>query len=80
MHMAFVTINGPSFKNALDSNNADKWKKAINNEYEQLINKNIFEEVDVLPEGKKAVGSKVVLKYKLHEQGNHSKFKAHIVA
>ena len=79
MHMSFVTIDSPSFENALDSSNADQWKKAINNKYEQLISKNIFEEVDILLEEKKAIGSKVVLKEKLDEQGNCLKFKACIV-
>ena len=35
--------------------------------------------MDNLPEGKKAIGSKIILKEKLDKEERHSKFKAHIV-
>ena len=79
-HSAFVTINGPSMEEALKTTCADDWKNAIDSEYRQLVNKRVINEIDNLPEGKRAIGSKVVLKEKLDENGNHSKFKARIVA
>lgn len=78
--MAFVAVSGPTLEDALKSTNADEWQQAIMNEYNQLVNKGVFEEVDYLPLGKKAVGSKVVLKEKFDENSNHAKYKAHIVA
>lgn len=41
------------------SKNAGDWKGAIEVEYKQLIRRNVYEEVDKLPEGKKAVGVKL---------------------
>jgi hypothetical protein len=77
--MAFIAV-GPSLDEALNSSNAQGWQKAINAEYKQLVNRGVIEDIKDLPEGKKAVGSKVVLKEKLDEFGNHAKFKARIVA
>jgi hypothetical protein len=77
-HMAFIAV-GPSLDEALNSSNTQGWQKAINTEYKQLVNRGVIEDIKDLPEGKKAVGSKVVLKEKLDEFGNHAKFKARIV-
>jgi len=46
----------------------------------QLKKLGVFEWVDELPKGKKAVGSQIVFKEKLDEHGNQVKFKACIVA
>jgi hypothetical protein len=59
---------------------AKGWKEAVEKEYDQLTRKGVFEEVDELPDGKKAVGSKFILREKLDEHGNHVKFKAWLVA
>lgn len=65
---------------ALTSSDAKQWKDAIDAEYSQLVKRGVFEKVDNLPPGKRAIGSKVVLKEKLDEYGCHTKFKARIVA
>lgn len=79
-HMAFVAVSGPDVETTLSSADANEWQEAITNEYNQLVKRGVFEEVDHLPPGKKAVGSKVVLKEKLDENGKHAKYKARIVA
>ena len=66
--MAFVTVSGSSMNDAMQSSSADNWKKAMDSEYKQLINKNVFDEVDDLSEGKKAVESKIVQNERLIEQ------------
>jgi len=60
--MAFLTLNGEleSYVEMLRSPNIDGWKGAIGTEYGQLKDKQVFEWVDTLPEGKKAVGSHIV--------------------
>ena len=73
-------MNGPPVKEALKTTYANKWKKTIDVKYNQLLQKRVFEETEDLPEGKKAIGSKIVLKEKLNKEGRHSKFKACIVA
>ncbi|KAJ3557795.1 hypothetical protein NP233_g11654 [Leucocoprinus birnbaumii] len=81
-HVAFLTIGGePSnYKEMMDSPNRDGWKAAVDAEYRQLKEKGVFEWVESLPEGKKAVGSRTVYRDKLDGHGNHVKFKSRIVA
>jgi hypothetical protein len=59
--------------------NPDKWLEADREEYEQLLRNNTFELVD-LPEGRKAIGSKIVRKLKLNPDGTINKRKSRIVA
>ena len=79
-HTAFVTINGPSMNKVLNTAHVDEWKHVIESKYKQLVSKRVFKEINILPKGKKAIWSKVILKEKLDENRKHSKFKAHIVA
>jgi hypothetical protein len=75
-HVAFIATTGPSYSEAIASADAKGWQEAVDKEYDQLARKGVFEEIDELPNGKKAVGSKVVLQEKVDEHGNHVKFKA----
>jgi len=59
---------------------SSEWKCAIEAEYTQLLKAGVFEWVNELPAGKKAVGSRIVFKKKLDEHSNRVKFKAYIVA
>jgi hypothetical protein len=60
--------------------NTEDWKKALRKEYDQLKEFSVIEWVNDLPEGKKAVGGCIVYKDKLGSDGNHTKFKAWIIA
>lgn len=47
--MAFMAVSGLTLENAIKSTNAVEWQWAITNEYNQLINKSMFEEINSLP-------------------------------
>jgi transposase InsO family protein len=79
-NMAFVANYEPTYVEAMESTEATEWQKSLDSEHAQLVRKGVVEEVDSVPEGKKAVGSKVVLRRKLDEHGNPVKYKARIVA
>ena len=49
-------------------------------EYAQLQKLGVFEVVDGLPNGRKAIGSRIVFREKRDGHGNLVKFKARIVA
>lgn len=78
--MAFIAVSGLMLEDTLKSDNADEWQQAITSKYNQLVSKGVIKEVDNLPLGKKAVGSKVMLKEKLDKNNKHVKYKAYIVA
>ena len=79
---AYVTYAGEprTIQEALQSPNLKQWEKAIQMEYEQLKWTGTFEWVKNLPDGQKAVCSKIVLKEKHDGDGNIIKLKAQIVA
>ena len=55
------------------------WKEACEEEYQSLMDNNLWMVVD-LPPGKKAVGSKWVFKLKKLPDGSIDRFKARVVA
>ena len=55
------------------------WKEACEEEYQSLMDNNVWTVVD-LPPGKKAVGSKWVFKLKKLPDGSIDRFKARVVA
>jgi Reverse transcriptase (RNA-dependent DNA polymerase) len=57
----------------------EKWMKAIEEEMESMRSNNIWELVD-LPEGRKSIGNKCVLKIKRIADGSIDKYKARLVA
>lgn len=57
-----------------------QWLAAIYEELEALKAKGVYEEVEELPRGRKAVGSKWVLHIKRNENGHIARFKARLVA
>jgi len=81
-HLAFVVIaNEPcTYQEALQSPYSKQWEQAIQSEYAQLQKLGVFEWVDELPKGKKAVGNQIIFREKLDRHGNWVKFKARIVA
>lgn len=70
----------PTYDEAISSPYANEWRNAIQKEYSQLMKMKVFEWVPDLPPGKKAVGSKIILREKLDSYGKHVKFKARIMA
>ena len=73
-------INTPqSYKEAMESNHADEWKKSIIEEQQSLIKLNTFEVVP-RPKNKPTVKSRYVFKIKTDETGKISRFKTRLVA
>jgi Reverse transcriptase (RNA-dependent DNA polymerase). len=65
---------------AMKSRHWPEWLTAIHEELGSLEAMNVYEEVENLPPGKKAVGSKWVLHLKRDEFGSVTRFKARLVA
>ncbi len=80
MNVNELSINDPlTVQQALKSDNADKWKIAMNEEIEQLIINNTWSLVE-LPPDRKAVSNKWVFKTKLNSDGTIERFKARLCA
>ena len=77
--LIMLLTNGPPVDEAFKTPQADKQKQVIGVVCDQLLYKRVFKEVDDLSEGKKMIGSKIILKEKLDEERKHLKFKACIV-
>ena len=68
-----------NFDDAMKSDNHLKWKEAMNQEYNSLIENNTWELVP-LPEGRSPVGSKWIFKIKTNDNDEPERFKARLVA
>lgn len=68
-----------SYGEAIASNEADKWKEAMNAEYDSLKNNNTWDLVE-LPQNRTAIGCKWVFKRKADEDGRSTSYKARLVA
>lgn len=79
---AYIVFSGePStYHEAKQSPDSKQWETAIAAEYEQLKATNTFEWVHKVPEGRKAVGSRIVFREKKDGFGKTTKFKARFVA
>ena len=71
LNLGFVAVaNEPrSFQEALQSPYSKQWEEAIQSEFHQLQTAGVFEWVNTIPKGKKAVGSQIVFKEKLDGHG-----------
>jgi hypothetical protein len=84
--MALTTIefeelkDEPTLKEAMKSKDWPQWEAAMHLELASLKAMEVYEEVDELPAGKKAVGSKWVLLIKRDEHGDVTRYKARLVA
>jgi hypothetical protein len=68
-----------SIREAMSLKYWPEWLKAIHQELVSLEAMGVYEEVDDLPPGKKAIGSKWVLVMKCDENGDILRFKARLV-
>jgi hypothetical protein len=75
-HMAFISLMEP--KNFNEANKDDHWVKEMNEELDQIEKNNMWEMVQ-RPEGKNVIGSKLIFKNKLNEQGQVIRNKARLV-
>lgn len=68
-----------NFKEAMSSNDADKWIEAMNEELDSIKKNDVWELTD-LPNQRKAIGCKWVLRTKFKADGSLDKYKARLVA
>ena len=68
-----------SLKEAEERPDWPEWKKAIDDEYQSLLENDTWEEV-TLPPGQNLVGSKFVFKVKENSDGSINRYKARLVA
>ncbi|UYV74792.1 hypothetical protein LAZ67_12001004 [Cordylochernes scorpioides] len=68
-----------TYKEAMDSPNAQFWKEAMNEEMNSLTENDVFE-CTTLPPGQKPIDCKWVLKTKLNSKGEITRYKARLVA
>jgi len=82
VNFAFIAIaeEPKTYQEAIYSPHSKQWEQAIKSEFAQLQKLGVFEVVDGLPKGRKAVGSRIVFCEKRDGHGNLIKFKACIVA
>lgn len=69
----------PTLKEALESPNAKEWQEAINEEFKNLMEKGVFD-TNIVPEDKKVLKSRVILKMKEDALGTFTRYKARLVA
>ncbi|KAG5682922.1 hypothetical protein PVAND_012240 [Polypedilum vanderplanki] len=74
-----VTAEPRTYKQAIQSEDKDKWIAAMDQEIKSLCDNDAWCLVD-LPAGRKAVGSKWVFKKKEDQEGNIIEYKARLVA
>ena len=77
--MAMFGTDPRTFKEAMKSDSAEHWKKAMSKEYSALTEHETWELVD-LPEGANLVGCKWVYKTKRKANGEIDRHKARLVA
>ena len=68
-----------NFKKAINSNDANEWIEAMNDEIDLIKNNDVWELID-LPTQRKAIGCKWVLRMKLKVDGSLDKYKARLLA
>ncbi|UYV60529.1 hypothetical protein LAZ67_1001422 [Cordylochernes scorpioides] len=68
-----------TYKEAMDSPNAQFWKEAMNEEMNSLTENDVYE-CTTLPLGQKPIDCKWVLKTKLNSKGEITRYKARLVA
>ena len=77
--MSIMAEEPQSFDEAMESPDVDKWRQAVKEELQGLIDMETWEVKDV-PQGKKPVSTKWVFKVKKDEHGNVTRYKGRLVA
>ena len=72
-------VEPTSFSEAMNSENAEEWKRASDKEFKSLIDNKTWIKCK-LPEGRKAIGCKWVFKVKVNKSGEVERYKARLVA
>ena len=76
-----VVEHGPAtFGQAMATEEAAEWKEAIDSEAASIEENGTFEDVSILPPGKKAIPTKIILTRKLDPTGKPIRYKARLVA
>lgn len=73
-----MNVSDPQNEEALSSTDAGEWRKAMDEEYNSLMENETWKLID-LPAGKKALPCKWVFKTKTDQQGNIIRYKARLV-
>ncbi|UYV76010.1 hypothetical protein LAZ67_13002124 [Cordylochernes scorpioides] len=73
------SLEPKTYKEAMDSPNAQFWKEAMNEEMNSLTENDVYE-CTTLPPGQKPIDCKWVLKTKLNSKGEITRYKARLVA
>ncbi|CAI7784227.1 unnamed protein product, partial [Closterium sp. NIES-54] len=68
-----------TLKEALESSDAEEWKKAMESELKSIEENGTWELVE-LPEGRKAITSKLLFKIKSDADGKIERYKSRLVA
>ena len=69
-----------TFREAMNSPDADLWTAAIDKELKSLREMGTFEVVDELPSGRKPIGAKLVFRIKCNADGSIERYKVRLVA
>jgi hypothetical protein len=78
---SLVELTDPlSFKEAVNREDREKWKMAIQSEWDSLVENGTFGNLIELPSGREAIKSKWVFKIKRDALGKLEKYKARLVA
>jgi hypothetical protein len=75
-----ILLDEPTLRQAMTSSKWPEWQAAIHQELASLKEMGTYDDIDALPPGRKAVGSKWVLLIKRDENGEISRYKARLVA
>jgi hypothetical protein len=76
-----IDLDTPStYKEAINSENSEKWKISMNEELNSLKKMKVFKKIEELPRNSPIVGSKWVYKIKINPKGELEKFKSRLVA
>src|ERR1700730_13303497 len=78
----FVMRDGDpqTYQEAMCSAHAKDWEKTVATELEQLRTSGTFEWVQKIPDGRKAIGSRIVFQTKCDGDGKVVRYKARVVA
>ena len=78
--MLMVEQGPATYGQAMDTREAAEWKEAIDSEAASIEENGTFEDISILPSGKKAIPTKIILTRKLDPTGKPIRYKARLVA